>query len=470
MQQQIRTLIFASLCLSCSLFGQEAIYLRGGWLFDGLGETRVANAGILVRSGKFIVVNQALAADELESLRVIEVGEDETIVPGLFDLHAHHGMNLLGAGRVDEAEYGPRIILANGVTSAFPAGEMNPDRMHAAGRRIASGELPGPRLLNSGPYFGSARPGWKRQASPAEIRAEVDHLAAEGVKGFKAKGISPEHLAALIDQAHLHGLPVTGHLGSGYRNSVNPRDAIRMGIDRVEHFLGGDALTPDRSAYASLVEVDPATPAFAAIAAMYIRHGVFFDATLSAYGYFGERDPEVFSYWVEEGEFFTEYMQGLVAEREGRRVMASFEKIYWLKRRTLKAFYDAGGGHLITLGTDHPSTGEYLTGFAVHRELLCMVKAGIPNADVLKIATINSARAMGMGDRLGSIEAGKLADLCIVRGDPLSDITSLRSLRLVMKSGRSYDPAELLASAKGKIGPQGPEDRANWVLTWKGGR
>ena len=70
-------------------------------------------------------------------------------------------------------------------------------------------------------------------------------LGQLGVKGFKAKGITPEQLRALIERAHLHGLTVTGHLDSGNRNSVNPRDAILMGIDRIEHFMGGDAFTPD---------------------------------------------------------------------------------------------------------------------------------------------------------------------------------------------------------------------------------
>jgi len=128
----------------------------------------------------------------------------------------------------------------------------------------------------------------------------------------------------------------------------------------------------------------------------------------------------------------------------------------------LKAFYDAGGGHLITLGTDHPSWGEYLSGFAVHRELLSFVLSGIPPADALKFATINAARAMRVSDKLGTIEVGKLADLVVVEGDPLTDIRDARNVRLVVRSGRIYDPAELLAAARGKIGPSGPEELEQW--------
>ena len=73
----------------------------------------------------------------------------------------------------------------------------------------------------------------------------------------------------MIERAHFHGLTVTGHLDSGNRNSVNPRDAIIMGIDRIEHFMGGDAFTADKSAYASYEDMTFDTPAFKKIAALY---------------------------------------------------------------------------------------------------------------------------------------------------------------------------------------------------------
>ena len=109
--------------------------------------------------------------------------------------------------------------------------------------------------------------------------------------------------------------PVTGHLDSGNRNSVNPRDAILMGIDRIEHFMGGDAFTPDQSAYASYEHMTFDTPAFEKIAALYKEHHVFFDATLSAYGYTAKRDPEVFSYFTDEKRFLTPYLRGIVEAR-----------------------------------------------------------------------------------------------------------------------------------------------------------
>jgi imidazolonepropionase-like amidohydrolase len=364
---------------------------------------------------------------------------------------------------VDETRAYPVLFLANGVTTTFPAGEVDPDSMRELRLAIDRGDRVGPRIVNSGPYFGGARRGWDPDLTPDEIRAEVDRWAARGIGGFKAKGITADHLRPLIDQAHLHGLTVTGHLGSGYRGSVNPRDAILMGIDRVEHFLGGDALTADRSAYESLEELSIDTPEFRSIVELYIRHGVHFDATVTAYGYFGARDPRVFTYFHDEKKYLTPYVRERLEAREPRPVNERFERIYRVKLRTVKAFHDAGGADLITLGTDHPSWGEYFSGFSVHREMHALALAGIPPAAVLKIATSNGARAIGRASYQGTIEPGKLADLVVVEGNPTADIRNTRNVRLVMKAGRVYDPEALLRSVEGTIGPAGPAEVERWM-------
>ena len=443
---------------------ERDVVVTGGWLFSSTANDRVRNPGILIRAGKFLRIGGDLSIAASDAERV-QVADTETVIPGLFDLHAHYAMELFGAGRKDETAAYPALFLANGVTATFPAGEMDPDAMRALRIRIENGEQPGPRLLNSGPYFGTARPGWNRSITREQIYAEVDHWAELGVKGFKAKGITPDELRALVERAHLHGLTVTGHLDSGNRNSVNPRDAVLMGIDRIEHFMGGDAFTPDRSAYASYEHMTFDTPAFKKIAALYLEHHTYFDATLSAYGYYGKKDPEVFTYFADEKKFLTPYMRGVIDARPPRPVNQQFENIYWTKRKEVKAFYDAGGADLITLGTDHPSWGEYLTPFSVHRELQSLSLSGIPNAAVLRMATINSARAIGLGDRLGSIEAGKWADLVVVRGNPLQDIKRTRLPRVVIKGGRVYDPSALMKSVEGKIGPASAVDTAAWAPT-----
>ncbi len=443
------------------------LVLLGGHVFLGAKTGMAPNTGIVIRDGTLLEVGADLSSADLGGARVIRLRDDEYILPGLFDLHAHYAVDLFGAGRVDEWHVNPILFLANGVTSTWPAGEMDPDSMRAARERIDSGEQIGPRIYNSGPYFGTARPGWDHAAmTPDSIRKEVDYWAARGVRSFKAKGIRADELRALIAEAHLHGLTVTGHLGSGYRGTVNPRDAILMGIDRVEHFMGGDVMPATRSAYASLQALDLSDPATAAQVdvevRLFERQHVVFDPTLSAYGYFGARDPRVYDDWGREMRFLTPYARSVVESRLPRPVNEQFEKIYRVKMKTVKRFFDLGGLPLLTLGTDHPSWGQNFSGFGSHRELLALVLAGIPPADALEIGTINGARALGVGNRLGSIEAGKWADLFVVQGDPLQDIRHTRDVRLVVKAGVPYDPAELLASMVRKMGPASAAEADRW--------
>jgi len=445
------------LCLLALLTGPQDLLLRGGGLFDG--EERVPNEGLLVRGGK--IVN--LEAGEAPGAGVVELEDRWTILPGFFDLHAHHAVDLFERGRVDETVAMPRIFLANGVTSAFSGGEVNPERMRELRLAIGRGELPGPRLYNSGPYFGRWRRGWRDdEVTSEQIIAEVDHWASLGVRGFKAKTIRAEHLTVLIERAHHHGLTVTGHLDSGFRGSVNPREAIHMGIDRIEHFLGGDGFPASRSAYASYLDFEADSDEFRDIARLYIEKGVYFDATMTAYGYYGERDPVVFEHWEDERSFLTPFTRELLAERPPRPPMELFERIYWHKRPLILAFVRAGGGHLVTTGSDHPSWGDWNQGFAIHRELHALVLAGLTPAEALRCATINGARALGVGDQLGSLDEGKLADLLVVAGDPLEEITATRDVRWVVRGGVLHDARALLDSARGKLGPASEAELEEW--------
>ncbi|WP_425153590.1 amidohydrolase family protein [Candidatus Palauibacter sp.] len=446
-----------------SLAERDGSYLiTGGRWLDVQTGTLVENDGIGIRDGR--IVSIGVPPDTAEFLTEFTLQDDMTILPGLIDLHAHYAVDLFGEGRVDETAAYPELFLANGVTTTFPAGEMDPVRMRELRLAIERGERDGPRILNSGPYYGSWRRGWDDEAMTADsLRREVDHWAAQGAAGFKAKGIRPEHLSVLIDQAHEHGLTVTAHLDSGFGDSVNPRDAIHMGIDRVEHFLGGDMMPADRTAYASLEAFDDFEgDALRDIIDLYVSRGVNFDATLSIYGYWGPHDPEMTEYWTDELRFLTPYMREVVEGRPQRPVNESFAKMSPIKRRTLKAFYDGGGRDLITLGTDHPSWGRYWSPFAVHRELLALARAGVPPADVFRIATLNSARAMGLEAELGSIEEGKSADLVILRGNPLEDVRAARDVRFVFAQGRLHSPDELLARAEGSIGPANASEESAW--------
>lgn len=442
-------------CLNFTLpiANAQDLVIKGGWMFDAVGDVIQQNTAIVVHSGSITQIGMDPDTNDAAGAKVIRLADDDYILPGIFDLHAHYNINVAGLGRIDETEHYSVIYLANGVTSTFPAGEYNPDEMLQMRLRIDRGEQIGPRVYSSGPYYGQHMP---RDATVQDVIERVDKWAALGAKSLKAKRINPQHLKSLIERAHQHGLTVTAHLDSGYRNSVNPKDAILMGIDRIEHFLGGDLLPPTRSAYASLENLTNEvieSEQFRDIVDLFIERGVVFDATLTAYGYFGSRDL-VYDQWYDESQYFTQYVRDWAAQQP-RQIIEQFEKIYQVKHKTLKKFYEAGG--TITLGTDHASTGEYLAGFAAHRELHAFVRAGITPADALKMATINGARALNVSNKLGTIEVGKFADLIIIKGNPLDDIRNTRSVHTVIKAGISYNSADLLKSVEGTMGPSGPQ-------------
>ena len=382
----------------------------------------------------------------------------------MIDLHAHYNLDLVDHGRVEEVVYNGIVFLANGVTSTWSAGEYYPERVIAQRDRIDAGEAIGPRLFASGPYFGAFRCeynikiaaddciGWPNDITEDEIRQEVDTWAEQGVVSIKIKQATPGEMKLLIEQAHKRGMTTTAHLANyNVEYDVDLRDAILMGLDRVEHQLTLGSGGPRSAEMRQMID-------------LLLAHDVYYDANLQMYGGINERRAhQADMLWTDESRYFTPYAQVLL-EKRGPPLPESEPEEFAQRVLELKSLFDAGGAHLLIVGTDEPVYTNLLPGFAYHRELLAMTYAGIPPAAVLKAATINGARALGIDSRLGSIEAGKLADLTVVHGNPLDDIKAARDIKHVFKDGVAYDPAELLRSAEGKIGPVGVDDHADWEL------
>lgn len=440
------------------------LLIRGGWLFDSVSDDRRPNTGIVIQDGKIVQVDADSQQQAMLAANVIDLAETDTILPGMIDLHAHYNFDLVDNGRVEEVVYNGIVFLANGVTSTWSAGEYYPERVIAQRDRIDAGEAIGPRLFASGPYFGAFRCeynigtaadeciGWPNDITEEEIRQEVDVWAEQGVVSIKIKQATPGEMKILIEQAHKHGMTTAAHLANyDWEYDVELRAAILMGLDRVEHRLTLGSGGLDSAEMPQMIE-------------LMLAHGVYYDANLQMYGGINERRTHASEMlWTDEAKYFTPYAQTLL-EKRGEPAPESDAADFAQRVLELKSLFDAGGAHLLIAGTDEPVYTNLLPGFAFHRELLAMTYAEIPPAAVLKAGTINGARALGIDADLGSIEAGKLADLVVVRGNPLDDIKAARDIRFVIKDGIAYDPAELLQSAEGKIGPAGPNDHADWEL------
>ncbi len=461
-------ILFSSLPLHAqSSGGDKDLIIRGGWVFDGLSDTRRENSGIVIRDGKIVEVDAKVGTQDHTNTRIIELHDTDTILPGLIDLHAHYNLDLVGSGRVEEVVYNGIIFLANGVTSTWSAGEFYPERVIAQRDRIEAGEAIGPRLFVSGPYFGAFRceyavktalddcPAWPNDITEEEIRQEVDKWAQQGVISIKIKQATPAEARILIEQAHSNGMTTSGHLANyNVEYDVPLRDAILMGMDRVEHQLTLGSGGPGSAEMNEMID-------------LLLVHQVYYDANLQMYGGINQRrQHQAEMVWTDEAQYFTPYTQSLL-EKRGPPPPESDAAEFAQRVLELMSLYQAGGEHLLIVGTDEPVYTNLLPGFAYHRELLAMTYAGLPAATVLKAATINGANALGISDRLGSVEAGKLADLIVVRGNPLDDIKMARQIKLVIKNGVVHNPQTLLDSAVGMIGPHGADEHANWQLEVK---
>ena len=442
----------------------ESILIQGGWLIDAVSEGRRWNSGIIIQDGKIAAIDLNQGENSIVSSRIIDLSDSQTILPGMIDMHAHYNFDLVDVGRVEEVANNGIIFLANGVTSTWSAGEYYPERVIQQRDLIESGESIGPRLFNSGPYFGAFRCeyaiktaeddclAWPNDISEQEIRNEVNKWAQQGVISIKIKQASPGEAKIIIEQAHKNGMTTTAHLANYHGEyDVHLRDAILMGLDRVEHRItlgiGGE-----RSA-----DMDQ-------MIELMINNQVYYDPNIQMYGGITLRkELGAEMIWADEAQYFTPYAQELLKKR-GDPPPESTPEAFKQRLVELNSFYEKGGENLILVGTDEPVYTTLLPGFAYHRELYAMNHVGIPNMSVIRAATINGARALGIDDELGSIEVGKIADIIVVEGNPLIDIKSMRNLKSVIKDGVYYDPAILLNSAKEKIGPVDSEDHVDWEL------
>ena len=442
----------------------DEIVIRGGWLFDGISNTRRQNKGIVIRDGKIVEIDKNLQGILLSSTNVIDLTDAETILPGMIDLHAHYNFDLIDEGRVEEVVNNGIIFLANGVTSTWSAGEYYSERVLRQRDLIDSSKAIGPRLFSSGPYFGGFRceysvktaeddcSAWPNDITEEEIRAEVDKWAERGIVSIKIKQATPSETKIIIEQAHKHGMTTTGHLANyEWQYDVHPRDAIMMGLDRLEHQItlgSGGAESADMEEVIDLI----------------LQHQVYYGANLQMYGGVNLREElGADMVWTNEAKYFTPYAQKLLEQR-GDPLPESDVVEYAQRVLELNRLYQSGGENLLIVGTDEPVYTTLLPGFAFHRELLALVHAGIPIVTVLKAATINGANALGVADKLGSIEPGKLADLFVIKGNPFEDIKVTRNIELVIKGGVVYKPEILFKSAEGLIGPQGLDDHDDWRL------
>jgi imidazolonepropionase-like amidohydrolase len=432
-------------------------------VIDGTGAAPREDQTVIISEGKIQSVGSGSipAGAQLIDLR------DHTIIPGLVGMHDHMFYPAGDAIFHEMAISFPRLYLAGGVTTIRTTGSIDPYGDLAIKKEIDKGEVPGPHMHVTGPYLegpGSWAPQMTELKTPQEAIDTVTFWIDRGVDNFKAYNfISREVLGAAIQAAHKRGIKVTGHLCS-----VGFREAAALGIDDLEHGLDVDTeffpgKKPDQcpdlnDSTSELVKMNVSDPPIQQTIRDLVAHHVAVTSTLPVFELFvsgnAPLEQRVLDALSEEAR--NQYLENRVRlslprrdPKTGQVVERPWARAFQMDMEFERDFVKAGG--LLLAGLDPTGIGGVIAGFGDQREVELLVQEGFTPVQAIHIATSNGAQYLG-DEHIGTIAAGKNADLVIIKGNPSEKIADIENVEIVFKDGVGYDPAKLIESVKGLVG------------------
>ena len=449
----------------------SSVALRHVEIIDGTGAPPRADQTLVIVNGRISAVGPA-ASTAIPRDALVHDYAGYALLPGLVGLHDHFFYTASRETQrnsafgvepgifVNEIPYSaPRMYLAAGVTTLRTTGSVEPYADLKVRARIESGAMPGPHLDLTAPYLeglGTIFAQMHELSGPDEAQKFVDYWVATGMTSFKAyMYITRAELAAAVTAAHRHGLKVTGHLCS-----VSWPEAIAAGIDDFEH---GPVYTdtefvaarvpdrcPERAAQdASWLGKSVADPAVAGLIRTLVEHHVAVTSTLPVFELTvpGRAPVQRRALDAMSGAARDSYLT-FRAQMDPANMTPA--KLFRLAMDCEHACASAGG--LLVGGPDPTGAGGVLPGFGDQREVELLVEAGFTPLEAIQIGTQNGARFLGRDDDIGTIAAGKRADLVLVHGDPAAHIEEIENVAVVFKNGLGYDPQRLLEAVRGQVG------------------
>jgi imidazolonepropionase-like amidohydrolase len=388
------------------------------------------------------------------------------VIPGLWDMHTHA---YFGWPREFGDSYVLPLFIANGITGIRDMGSDLGNVLRAR-TEVAQHRLVGPRMVVSGPMLDGPKVSFAASlaiATPADGRKAVDTLRKRGVDFIKIQsGVPRDAYFAIADEAKKSGIPFDGHVPDAIRAS----EAVAAGQRTFEHLIGiFEASTPNEDAFitrrygagndssankflaAFLDGYDPAREA--SVIQLLAKHTIWQCPTL--YWERGQWLVDVIDYtknpdiayaprtWVAK-----KYpsMQKSIAESMDTDPLAVRRRFVDHELDIVRKLHAAGVPFLA--GTDTPAGVDVTPGISLHLELQRFVAAGFTPLEALQTATINPARFLKRSSDFGSVEPGRIADLVILRANPLDDIANTRAIAGVVADGRYRSQAEIEALRK----------------------
>uniref|UniRef100_UPI003F490EE9 amidohydrolase family protein n=1 Tax=Actinomadura sp. CA-154981 TaxID=3240037 RepID=UPI003F490EE9 len=427
--------------------------IRAGALWDGRDSTLRRNVDITVENNRITTVSPGGAVTARPGDQVIDA-RDLTVMPGMIAAHEH------GPWLRNDLM---RLWLSFGIT-AIRTPETEHYRAVEAKEAIESGRRPGPRIFSAGGAIEGPRtfyPGSQPINSPADVLREIEKARALGhdmVKTYVRLPYALQHAA--IKAAHGAGLRTSSHYLFG---------PMTFGGDGIEHIGGtsryGRGQKETNLGYSYQDMTEP-----------LIQSRMAFTPTLGLSGGDVLLMPALYRHaaWALGDPRMTKLLSAKEYEgfRTGVEAATAKEPVAELalvkhQTETVRRLIERGAQ--VAVGTDSP-----LAPFAIyyHLNLQAMVRYGITPITALRAATSGGARTLGLSAHLGTVERGKLADLVLVKGNPLEDITAAAAVRQVIVGGRVYKVSDLVttqATSKTTIHntmlpevPQAPTRRFWW--------
>lgn len=416
----------------------QRLALVGGMLLDGYDAPPLHHAAVLIEGDRIVRVGSAASTPVPEGYTVIDT-RGRTMMPGMIELHAH--LVLLGHGNY--ATWFPWIdrnggdamlrtvmataaaqLLDAGVTSAVDLGAPLEASL-AVRREIDAGRTRGPRMLMSGPWITRTPAVFPESYqvaidSPEAAARAVTRLADAGVDVIKAhSGLRREDYVAIAETAHRRGLRVHAHVYA----EGDVRNALETGIDVLQHAGSAGTAPP----YSAALITDIANAGRPVVITAAHRSWIYPDTAA-----FPERLQDPALARSMPPTIWREIEQSNVAWR-ALPYFARTDREVLYRERGVRQFIEAGA--VLGMGTDSGTPLNFHTE-ALWREAKVHADLGMSPMRVISALTRVGATILGRQRDLGTIEPGKLADIIVLQGNPLFDITALAYVDTVVKGGR----------------------------------